>query len=996
MFFTGTGTSNTSLYTQPNTFASNIWNVTYHSAGNQILIPLVSDCSNCNYTGAEGTCYLYRLNPINGLLMTGINPSLMGYAKAFDLRPDVREDLDGGIIYSSATKRSSMPVTPTDLGSFYNCITNNGTSTDYAYYYDTDAYIAKFDVNGVKMWEKFFDRQPAGAPRVPYPGDVKKKECIFKLDVADDGGYVLAGTSSQNMEDDYLVKLKDNCDPNSYTYDITGAGNIINITSNTTWSSSHKVLGSVHVKAPYTLSISGANTVIEFADSRVSGITTNIYVENGASLNIGTGAKLTSIQGCTTFMWDGVILQGQTTQLSQTTTNQPQAYLNVGTIENARTAFLVGDNTTNPYNGAILKATSVTFHNNDIDAQFSPYTAPLVGGSEPNNISYFDNCVFLGDAYLNDAVTYGPNTTDKHIWFNQTKGILVKGCAFKTDASLIGTSYGIYSTDATFTVMRRCNIIGPTGQCGGNPSSFTNLQYGIYAQSTNPVKNFTVDQNTFTNCSGSIYESGINYSTVTSNTFVINTTVPPITNHGCSINHNCVAWFHYLNNCNGFSHQENIHTVTGTTQHIMGSIFNGTSTSASSTYRNTYNGLYQSHLAQGGNANLQIQCNKSTNTTFADISVTSGAMSTQGGCSSPQAPANNTFSIPKFSPTSDVSCTATTGFIYQFNPNTGTGTGNQIPTNKSSIVNALGCTGLITFDYPSACPSKLPGGGQGGGTGRMANNNSSLHVTPVINGNNLRQLSKDEIAYNARQAQYALDQAITNLLNDTIKQNRDSLLIVLLKTDTTEKGKTDLVHVYLGKKDYINAQLYINQVKNLPGCNKKGIFLQHCKDLKQQNKTWQDINTNASLRSDLVGFAYDSLSNGFGNARSVLAMVKKAHNYEYVEAAGGTAAANSRVANTDNTENLHIILDANKIALNAYPNPFNDELTVSVTLPENTQDAKLQLIEPATGRILMEKPLTDKQQDVVFDTKQLSSGLYLIGIKSANHKAQFIKVTTFK
>jgi hypothetical protein len=89
-------------------------------------------------------------------------------------------------------------------------------------------------------------------------------------------------------------------------------------------------------------------------------------------------------------------------------------------------------------------------------------------------------------------------------------------------------------------------------------------------------------------------------------------------------------------------------------------------------------------------------------------------------------------------------------------------------------------------------------------------------------------------------------------------------------------------------------------------------------------------------------------------------------------------------------------LSTNGAQFSAYPNPFNNELMVSVTLPENIQGAMLQLIEPATGRILMEKPITDKQQEVVFDTKELSSGLYLVGIKSANSKAQFIKVATFK
>jgi hypothetical protein len=48
-------TSNTSLYSDPTKIGNNtnIWAVNYHSS-NQILIPLVADCSNCAYLEAEG------------------------------------------------------------------------------------------------------------------------------------------------------------------------------------------------------------------------------------------------------------------------------------------------------------------------------------------------------------------------------------------------------------------------------------------------------------------------------------------------------------------------------------------------------------------------------------------------------------------------------------------------------------------------------------------------------------------------------------------------------------------------------------------------------------------------------------------------------------------------------------------------------------------------------------------------------------------------------
>jgi len=150
------------------------------------------------------------------------------------------------------------------------------------------------------------------------------------------------------------------------------------------------------------------------------------------------------------------------------------------------------------------------------------------------------------------------------------------------------------------------------------------------------------------------------------------------------------------------------------------------------------------------------------------------------------------------------------------------------------------------------------------------------------------------------------------------------------------------------------------------------------------------------LRNDVLGFAYDSLSNGFGNARSVWAMIKKTHNYEYIELPPNSTASN-RLAKDDDTETTGFSsINTSSLKLLAYPNPFKDELNIRVLLPDNAQDVKLQLIEPASGRILLEKPLSAKQQELVFDTKDISSGLYLISISGTNITTQFIKVTTFK
>lgn len=80
-------------------------------------------------------------------------------------------------------------------------------------FWDSDAVVAKFqdDGNGQRelKWETEID---SDNPRENYPGDMKKRECIFDITVASDGGIVFTGNVSDNHDDYYLVKLMDDCD----------------------------------------------------------------------------------------------------------------------------------------------------------------------------------------------------------------------------------------------------------------------------------------------------------------------------------------------------------------------------------------------------------------------------------------------------------------------------------------------------------------------------------------------------------------------------------------------------------------------------------------------------------------------------------------------------------------------------------------------------------------------------------------------------------------
>ncbi|MBA3970845.1 MAG: T9SS type A sorting domain-containing protein [Bacteroidetes bacterium] len=82
--------------------------------------------------------------------------------------------------------------------------------------------------------------------------------------------------------------------------------------------------------------------------------------------------------------------------------------------------------------------------------------------------------------------------------------------------------------------------------------------------------------------------------------------------------------------------------------------------------------------------------------------------------------------------------------------------------------------------------------------------------------------------------------------------------------------------------------------------------------------------------------------------------------------------------------------------MNAYPNPFKDEINVGLLLPVNTITAKLQLIEVATGRIIDEQNANSKQNLYKFNTSQLANGVYLIAIKGDNMSPSFVKVINLK
>ncbi len=284
-------------------YNSNVWEIKYHKVLDQLLIPVVRDCESCASAGRNfGKGFVYRYNA-NGLLSkNGTNPSAMGNVNAFDLRIGVEETDDGGFIaVSSVRPPGAEHIYPTnaELGYLVGCPDLEFSD------WDTDALVVKFTPTGATHWSKTFDLAEKRVRETP-PGDLKRQECMYKITQTQDGGYTISGNSSGNFDDNYMAKLYNEC--NSQQTYTTGPNNIIDLTVNTTWDASETVIGKIIVHPGVVFTISGPNTLIRFADSKLTGIQTNITVMLGGLLKVVDGAQLTSIDNaiCNNSKWDGV------------------------------------------------------------------------------------------------------------------------------------------------------------------------------------------------------------------------------------------------------------------------------------------------------------------------------------------------------------------------------------------------------------------------------------------------------------------------------------------------------------------------------------------------------------------------------------------------------------------------------------------------------------------------------------------------------------------
>ena len=416
------------------------WEVNYHKTLNQIMIGVFTDCSPCSAVGSiENNGFIYRLDNSGQMINSGVNPSPLGIILAGDLRIGVIETSDGGFAAVSARRNLNLtPPTATELGPLSGCPEfANPSNTNYTQgpfqSWDSDPLVVKFNPNGSTKWV-WSEDVVTGRNRQPVPGDLKRAECMYKITEAEDGGLTISGNNSFNYDDNYMVKLRNDCYNSNSNFDYLSL--VVQPNTTMTINSSKKIKQSIVVYG--TLIITGINTIIEFSDSSKTGEFSGIIISLGGKMIIND-ATLTSLQGCVQpGMWCGIIMQSNI-QFNQNQTfpiGQPSLIMNNAKLFNAKRGVLTGMYNTIASGGGIVKASNCTFKNNYIDVEFIHYNNSNNFNSSIADASFFNNCTFLADNLLNDKsfvnATNNRIPTKAHIVLNDVKGINIKGCTFKT------------------------------------------------------------------------------------------------------------------------------------------------------------------------------------------------------------------------------------------------------------------------------------------------------------------------------------------------------------------------------------------------------------------------------------------------------------------------------------------------------------------------------------------------------------------------------------
>ncbi len=397
------------------------------------------------------------------------------------------------------------------------------------------------------------------------------------------------------------------------------------ITSNETWDFDIQMYEDIIVKSGFTLTI---KCKVGMANNG------RIIVERGAKLIIDGGEVYAWGSN-----WAGIQVWGNV--------NQPQKIIaglapnhgivdviNQGTLRDAVVAISMskffdnGDVDWGGYFGGIVRCNNAKFINNWKAIAFYPYHNKNVFKNTIPNASYAYNTLFETNANLKDLSLLTP---DAFITLWAVDGIRFLGNTYRNtlaaNPSLGNRGNGINSYDASCVVDRYktgCIYNSTSGQIVSclvnNPSTFTNLQYGVHATNSSPFSGITVNDNDFVGCNRGIYMGGSRYNTITNNRINVgdgNTSITLIVNGVATTPYSPYGIYSEASGAYDISNNSIFTTQTAIYGQSMaeGIIINSSNSSDNTIYRNNMNMMIAATTVYGDNKGpiagqgLKLKCN---------------------------------------------------------------------------------------------------------------------------------------------------------------------------------------------------------------------------------------------------------------------------------------------------------------------------------------------------------------------------------------------------
>lgn len=375
-------------------------------------------------------------------------------------------------------------------------------------------------------------------------------------------------------------------------YDCSQApGNDINVISSQTWDDCRIISGDVYVKKGAELIVTGNYGFLADCD---------IVVERGGILRLN-GAILNT--ACEATTWNGIDVwgTGDSSQMLQ----QYQGYLyvkNNSKIYNAEKAIEIGRTSNgqyiSSYSGGLTIADNSYFIDNINDVTIYPFDNYTTNGDALLNATTFTNTEFINNTIAQPQ---------PRVYLYGVNGVRFYGCTFSnnfdTGAQFTSKGTGLYSFSSGFYVSETCP--DKSVPCDENLlSTFTNLEYGIYAFNGELSKYISIDSATFTNCTKGVYMSAADNQQVTRNTFITGTD-NYLSDYACGL---------YLEGCTGYQIEENLFINESTGLSTMGIQILNSGQAYNEIYSNTFSNLTVGISAAGENRDatgngLCIKCN---------------------------------------------------------------------------------------------------------------------------------------------------------------------------------------------------------------------------------------------------------------------------------------------------------------------------------------------------------------------------------------------------